>query len=75
MASHTSELAPMTHRAGFLVEPGIAPVVCVEKIRSMSSRLQRRALGVTEFATERIVDLVVADQAIGHLRKIGTGER
>src|ERR1035438_6535352 len=41
----------------------------------MIHRLQRGALFVAELATERRIDLVVADQAIGHLREVGFGER
>ena len=45
------------------------------KIRCVIGRLQGRTLGMTEFATERRVDLVMTDQAIGHLRQSGLRQR
>ena len=46
------------------------PAVRIVKFRCMIGGFQCRSLGMAEFATERSVDLVMADQAIGHLREI-----
>ena len=74
MASHACELAAVADGAGCFVELGVSAVVRVEKIRRVIGRLERRALGVAELATEGIVDLAMADQAVGHLRKIRAGQ-
>src|SRR5437016_8245891 len=75
MASHAGELPAVADSAGFLIELCVSAVVRIEEIRSMIGRLERRALGVAELATEGIVDLAVADQAIGHLREVRAGQR
>ncbi len=47
----------------------------IVKFHRVASGLQCRSLGMAEFATERSVDLVMADQAIGHLREIRFRQR
>src|SRR5947209_8130001 len=70
MASHTRELPRVTHSASCPVQFGVFPAMRIEKIGNVIGRLQGHTLCMTELATEWRVDLVVADQAIGHLREI-----
>ena len=58
----------MTDRAGRLVQAQFSGRMRVQEIGRVVGRLQVSALSVALFATERIVDLAVADQAIRHLR-------
>src|SRR5258708_5449749 len=66
MTPETRELPPVTHRAGLQVELRVRAAVGVQKIRRMVRGLQLRSFDVTEPAANRRVDLVVADETIGH---------
>jgi hypothetical protein len=71
MAAQTGELAPMTNRARLHIQPGFLIAMRIQKTRYMTRRFQLRALRMTERATIRRIDLVVAHQAIRHLRHVG----
>ena len=60
----------MARRAGWLVERLLPPVVNVDIVRRVRGGLQLRGFRVARRATERGIDLVVAHQAIRHLRKV-----
>lgn len=64
----------MAQRAA-LLHDSFRGVAILEAVIVMIGRLQTGPLGiVTLCATERRIDLVVADQAVGHLRHIGIAD-
>lgn len=71
MAAQAGKLASVAHCAGGFVKLELPGSVGVEKICTVVGRLQVRVLRVAELATERVVDLVVTDQAIRHLGHVG----
>src|SRR5215471_8090929 len=75
MTPETPERAPVTDRAGGLVQVQLARGVGRHKVLSVIGRLEVSVLGVALFATERVLDLAVANQAIRHLRHRGRGHR
>src|SRR5438270_354054 len=75
MATQAGKFPAVTNRTSCFIQIRVLPVMRVDEIRRVVRRLQRRALGMAELATEWRVDLVMADQAVGHLREIGFRER
>ena len=73
MAPQTSKLPAMADRARRLIHR--LPAMRIVKFHRVTGGLQRRSLRMAKFATERRVDLVMTDQAIGHLREIRFRER
>src|SRR5215469_3982430 len=66
MAAHAGKLAAVAHGAGRVVEAGSLLRVGIEKIRRVIGRLELRVFPVAERAAVGRIDLVMADQAIGH---------
>ena len=54
-----------------LVKPGVLAVVCVQKIRRVVQRFQRRARRMAKLAAIGRIRPVMANQAIGHDRHVG----
>ena len=67
MTAHAREGAAVTNCTGRFVQVQLAGTVGVGEMFDMARRLERRVLCVTVLATERGIDLPVADQAVGHL--------
>ena len=49
--------------------------MCIQKTSDMAHRFQLHAVGMTERTTIRRINLVVANQAIGHLRHVSLTHR
>ena len=60
----------MTNRAGCEIESRFLIRVGVQETRNVARGPQLRILGMTELAAIRKIDLVMAHQAIRHLRHI-----
>ena len=71
MTAQARKLAPVAYRAGLLVEARILAGVSIENIPCVVRRPKLRARSVAKSATVGRIDLVVAHQAIRHLRHIG----
>src|SRR5215831_1743743 len=75
MTPETPERAPVADRAGALVQVRLAGGVGRHKVLCVIGRLEVSVLGVAFFATERVLDLTVANQAIRHQRHRARGHR
>lgn len=71
MTSQTAEAPPMTDGAGGLVEFRIGARVRFQERRRMICRPELRSGAVALLAAKGQLDLVMAHQAVSHLRKIG----
>ena len=69
VTTQAMEAAPMAHRTGRLVQVQFAGGVRVEEIRGVAGGRQLRLLRVAELTTIWRIELVVADQAVRHLRQ------
>src|ERR1017187_2542248 len=69
MTPQAVEAPPVAHRASRLIEVQLAARVSIQEIGRVAGRLQLSALHVAELATVRWIDLVMAHQAIRHLRQ------
>ncbi len=72
MAAQAAESPSVADRACRLVELGVGTRVGFQKLRGMIGRPQFGIGPMALLATEGQLDLAVADQAIGHLRQVGT---
>src|SRR5947199_4007800 len=73
MAAQAAECAAMTDGAGGLVQVELARTVCAHESGYVAGRLEVSVGCVALLATERVVDLVVAYQAIRHFRHVRGG--
>jgi len=73
VAAHAGEILAVAGEAGRLIEPQFAGGMPVKKIVGVIGGFQVYAFEMTLFTTERIVDAIVANQAIRHLGQIGGG--
>src|ERR1039457_5590603 len=69
MTPQAVEAPPVAHRASRLIRIELAACVSIQEIGRVAGRLQLSALHVAELATVRWIDLVMAHQAIRHLRQ------
>jgi len=75
VTTEASKLAPVTNRARLHIQARLLVGMRVQKTRHMAGWFQLGSLGMTERATIRRINLVVANQAIGHLRHVGLTHR
>src|SRR6266700_769983 len=73
MTPQTSEFPAVADRARRLIHR--LPAMRIVKFYRVTGGLHCRSLRMAEFATERRVDLVMADQAICHLREVRFRQR
>ena len=74
MAAHAGEGAPVTECAS-LFDDRFGGMDILEVRRMVVRRLEIRPFRIVALRTgERGVDLVVADQAVGHLRYVGVSD-
>ena len=73
MTAQAAKSLPMADRAAWLIEVHLARAVGRDETFYVTGGLEVIVLGVALFATERIVDLVVADDAVRHLRHVEGG--
>ena len=71
MTAQTRKLPAMTYRARLLVKPGVLAVVCVQKIRRVVQRFQRRARRMAKLAAIGRIRPVMANQTIRHDGHVG----
>src|ERR1035438_10645697 len=69
MTPQAVEAPPVAHRASRLIRIELAACVSSQESGRVGGRLQLSALHVAELATVRWIDLVMAHQAIRHLRQ------
>jgi hypothetical protein len=74
VAAQTSKLPPVANRARLQIQPGALVGMRIQKISRVTGRLQLRIFRMAKRAAIRQIDLVVAHQAIRHLRH-GCGHR
>ena len=70
MAPHATEVAAMARQAGLLVVRNLSGRMEIDEIASVVRRAQVDPSEMAFLATERIVDLGVANQAVRHERKV-----
>ena len=75
MATEATESSPMADRASGLIESHFARRMPVKKVRRVIDGLQLHVRGMALFAGERIVNLVVTDQAVRHPGKARKRDR
>jgi hypothetical protein len=71
MTAQATESASVADRASRVIEWGVGKRMGLQKLRRMVSRPQFGVRAVARLATERQLDLAVANLAIGHLRQVG----
>ena len=71
MTTHAREVCAVAGQAGGFVQTQLARGVLVNESAGVGGGFEVDAFQVTRFATEGVVDLGVADQAVRHLGEIG----
>jgi hypothetical protein len=74
MATQASERLAVANRARFQIQIQVFVRVRVQEPGDMARGLQLSAFGMTESATVRWIDGVVAHYAVGHLRHVGRAD-
>ena len=74
VTSEAAEIGTVADGATGLVEVQVAGAVGAHEARYVVGRLEVIAFSVALLAAERVVDLAVADKAIGHFRHVGGGD-
>jgi len=75
MTSQAGKLPAMAHRATCFVQLHVFAMVGVDEVRRVAGGFYRRPFVMAEFATEGRLDLVMANQAVGHLWEIRLCQR
>ena len=73
MTTHARKGTAVANCTSRFVEVQLAGTVGIREMFDMAGGLERCVLRVTVLATERRIDLSVADQAVGHLRQCRAG--